>query len=217
MKIIYKILILIVLLLLIYVFQDWLKTFVITSLGGFTKKETIIKTKVEYTKGNWEIDSTAVFKKYIETKGIILNPKPKIIYQIKYDTIRDTLYSNKLKHFEVKFKDSLIDGKMTIKNFFNGNLYSTSFKYKPKFSKYLKRVDTIKTYKVVKKYLSKERAKFGLGVGYDWSRKNMQFLGSYTFKNNWQIIFEYEQIFSPQLINGISKTNNQSIKIINNF
>lgn len=217
MKILYKILIVIVLLILIYVFQNWLRTFVITSLGGFTKKETIIETKVEYIKGKWEIDSTAVFKKYIETNGIILNLKPKIIYKTIYDTIRDTLYSDKLKHFEVKFKDSLIDGKMTIKNYFNGDLFETSFKYKPKFTKYLKRVDTFKSNKIIKKYLSKERAKFGIGIGYDWAKQNIQFLGSYTFKNDWQIVFEYEQIYSPQLINGVLNTSNKSIKIINNF
>ena len=217
MKIFYKILIVIVLLILIYVFQNWLRTFVITSLGGFTKKETIIETEVEYIKGKWEIDSTAVFNKYIETNGIILNSKPRIIYKNIYDTIRDTIYSNKLKHFEVKFKDSLIDGKMIIKNYFNGNLFSSSFKYKPKFTKYLKRVDTFKTNKIIKKYLSKERSKFGIGIGYDWTKQNIQFLGSYTFKNDWQIIFEYEQIYSPQLINGVLNTSNKSIKIINNF
>ena len=217
MKIFYKILIVIVLLILIYVFQNWLRTFVITSLGGFTKKETIIETEVKYIKGKWEIDSTAVFNKYIETNGIILNPKPRIIYKKIYDTIRDTLNSNKLKHFEVKFKDSLIDGKMIIKNYFNGNLFSSSFKYKPKFTKYLKRVDTFKSNKIIKKYLSKERSKFGIGIGYDWKKQNIQFLGSYTFKNDWQIIFEYEQIYSPQLINGVLNTSNRSIKIINNF
>ena len=217
MKTLYKILIVIAILILIYVFQNWLRTFVITSLGGFTKKETIIETEVEYIKGKWEIDSTAIFKKYIETHGIILNPEPKIIYKTIYDTIKDTFYLNKLKHFEVKFKDSLIDGKMTIKNYFNGNLFSSSFKYKPKFSKYLKRVDTFKTNKIIKKYLSKERAKFGLGLGYDWTRQNIQFLGSYTFKNDWQIIFEYEQIYSSELMTGVSNTGNSSIKIINNF
>ena len=46
MKTLYKILIVIAILILIYVFQNWLRTFVITSLGGFTKKETVIETEV---------------------------------------------------------------------------------------------------------------------------------------------------------------------------
>ena len=217
MKRIYQVLILIALVLIIYFFQDWLRTFVITSLGGFTKKETVTLTNTKYIKGKWEIDSIAVFNKYVETKVIILNPKPKIVYETKYDTIRDTIYSKKLKQFEVKFTDTLIDGKMTIKNYFNGDLHSANFKYKSLATKIFKRVDTIeKTIKTIES-LHKERAKIGFGIGYDWSKKNIQFLGSYTFKNDWQIIYEYEPIFTKQTINGIHNTSNNSIKIIKNF
>ena len=80
MKIFYKILIVIVLLILIYVFQNWLRTFVITSLGGFTKKETIIETEVKYIKGKWEIDSTAVFNKYIEITKWFIKLKPNLYF-----------------------------------------------------------------------------------------------------------------------------------------
>lgn len=215
MKKIYQIVIILAILILIYVFQNWLRTFVITTLGGFTKKETVTKIETEFIEG--KIDTIAVFNHYVSSKGIILNPEPKIIYETKYDTIRDTIYSTKLKQFEVAVKDSLIDGKITIKNYFNGDLFSADFKYKPLFPKYIKRVDTIFKTTTITETLSTERAKFGVGLGYDWTTQSIQYLGSYTLKNDWQIVYEYETPLNRQVINGIPNISNSSIKILKNF
>lgn len=215
MRKLYQILSIAIILILIYIFQDWLRTFVITSLGGFTKKETVTVVDTKYVKG--KIDTLSVFNHYVETKGIILNPEPKTKYITIRDTIRDTVYQKGVKEFNVKVKDSLIDGNMRIQNFLNGDLHLANFKYKPLFPKYIKRTDTLFVTKIITETLTKERALFGVGVGYDWTQNNIQFLGGYIAKNNWQGLLEVEIPFTKQLINGIPNDKNISIKIIKNF
>lgn len=217
MRKIYQIATVLALLILIYIFQDWLRTFVITSLGGYTKQETKVTTKTEYVKG--KIDTLAVFTEYINTKGIILNPKPKIIYKYLPTKPGDTgiSYLDSVKMFDVAIKDSVVDGNIQVINKFNGDLVEATFNYIPLVPKLLLRVDTIFKTTVIEKTLSKERAKFGVGTGYDWQSQNIQFLGSYMTKKGWQFIGEVEFAFSRQFINGIPNSKNTSIKIIKNF
>lgn len=215
MRKLYTFLVIIAILIIGYIFADWLRTFVITSLGGYTKKETVTKTETKYIKG--KVDTLAVFNHYVETKGIILNPKPKIKYITKYDTIRDTIYKKKIKEFKVNVKDSLIDGEMTIRNYFNGDLFSADFKYKPLFPKYITRVDTIFKTETITETLTKERSKFGIGIGYDWEQTNAQLLGSYTLKNGIQLIYEYEFPLTKDIQFGLPNQKNQSVKLLYNF
>lgn len=211
---------------MIYIFQDWLRTFIITSLGGYTKKETITKTEIEYRQG--KIDTLAVFNHYVATNGIILNPEPIIIY--KTDTIRikekDSIVNTPLKKYEVSVKDSLIDGKITIRNYFNGNLYDARLLYKPLFPKYIKRTDTVYKTKTITEYLSKERAKFGIGFGTDTELQNLDLLGSYTLKNGMQFIYEYSNPIQDFNVNvpqlnfqnfTFPRKGTHSIKFLYNF
>lgn len=217
MKKIYQIATVLAFIILIYIFQDWLRTFVITSLGGYTKQETKVTTETKYLKG--KIDTLALFTEYIKTKGIILNPRPKIIYKYLPSNPGDTgiSYLDSVKMFDIAVKDSVIDGNIQVINKFNGDLVEATFNYIPTAPKLLVRVDTIFKTTVIEKTLSKERAKFGIGTGYDWKMQNIQFLGSYMTKNGWQFIGEVEFAFTRQLINGIPQTSSNSVKIIKNF
>ena len=122
-----------------------------------------------------------------------------------------------LKKFKVKVSDSLIDGTITVKNKFNGDLFLASFNYKPLFPKYITRTDTVFKSTTISETLSKERSKFGIGTGYDWIEKDIQLLFSYTAKNDWQFIYEYETGLTKEFLTEIPKRANHSIKIIKNF
>lgn len=192
MKTIYKIITVLAVLILIIVFKEWLRTAIITSLGGFTERKVATKVVQEKKEGIYKIDSTAVFTKYVKARGIILNPEPKVIKVISYDTIRDTVYSEKVKEFNVKFKDSLIDGTMKIRNYFNGDLLSATFDYRHQFKeRYYKRVDTILKTLTITETLYSSRGKIGVGIGVDSEFSNLDLLGGYTFKNGLQVLYEY--------------------------
>ena len=220
----YKILSIVILLIVIYIFQDWLKGFIITSLGGYTKKETVTVINTKYVQG--KIDTTAIFNHYVETKGIILNPKTKTEYITVRDTIRDTIYKKGVKNFNVKIKDSLIDGKINIQNFLNGDLNFANFKYKPLFPKYITRTDTIFKTTTVTEYLSKERSKFGIGLGSDTEFNNLDLLGSFTFKNGLQLIYEYSNPIKDFNVNvpelnfknfSFPREGNHKVKVLYSF
>ncbi|WP_299672007.1 hypothetical protein [uncultured Polaribacter sp.] len=186
----------IALLLLLFLFKDWIRNAIITGLGGYTTKETQTITKTEYKQG--AIDTLAVFNHYVSTKGITLNPEPKIVYITRTapnqkNTIlpKESVPIDSVKQFEVQVKDSLLDGRFTIYNKFNGDLLSSEFNYKPLFPKYLLRVDTLRIATTQTETLTRIRSKFGLGLGVD-TQSRFQILGSYTTKNNWQFVYEFE-------------------------
>lgn len=217
MKRIYQIAAVVVLIILILIFKDWLRSKIIVSLGGYTKQTTTITVDSTYVKG--DVDTLAVFNHYVKTNGIILNPDPKIVYKYEYlDPVSKKVVAvDSVKQFQVQLKDSLVDGTINVTNKFNGDLLNANFDYKPLFPKYIKRVDTIRTTKTITKFLSKERSKFGFGAGYDWQQSSVQFLGSYTTKKDWQFIYEYETSLNQSLINGLPRQVNHSIKIIKSF
>ena len=210
--------------LVLYLFQDWLRDFIITGLGGYTTKETVTVTKTKIKIG--KVDTTAIFNHYVETKGIILNPKTKTEYITVRDTIRDTIYKKGVKNFNVKIKDSLIDGKINIQNFLNGDLNFANFKYKPLFPKYITRTDTIFKTTTVTEYLSKERSKFGIGLGSDTEFNNLDLLGSFTFKNGLQLIYEYSNPIKDFNVNvpelnfknfSFPREGNHKVKVLYSF
>lgn len=168
--------------------------------------------KKEYIKG--KIDTLEVFKHFVKTKGINLNPKPKIVY------VPSKSEPNKLdtlKQFKVKIKDSLIDGTLTINNKFNGNLTTSIFDYKPLFPKYILRVDTLKTTTKITKTLTNIRGKIGLGTGYNFTQNKIQFLGGYTFKNNIQLLYEYDTPLQKNMFNSLPLNSSHSVKVLINF
>lgn len=190
-----------IIIIIIFAFSNSARDIAITSLGGYTDKETVTKITTEYREGI--TDTIAFFDRYVETKGYEIVEKKIIKKEIikkkitktytLYDTIRkittikDKLFTHKLRHFETKFKDSLIDGVITVSNFLNGELESTSIKYKPLFPKFITRIDTI--IKTIKESntLSNKKSLFGIGAGFN----NYQILSlsaSYTTKNKWQFI-----------------------------
>ncbi|WP_299664778.1 hypothetical protein [uncultured Polaribacter sp.] len=210
----------IALLLLLFLFKDWIRHAIITSLGGYTTKETQTITKTEYRQGI--IDTLEIFNHYVTTKGITLNPEPKIVYvtrkvgtQTPITTPKESVPIDSVKQFEVQVKDSLLDGRFTIYNKFNGDLLSSEFSYKPLFPKYLLRVDTLRITTTKTETLTRTRSKFGLGLGFD-TQSRLQILGSYTTKNNWQFVYEFE------VPSGISSTTGiqqpvHGIKVLKGF
>lgn len=200
-------LIIIALIVISFLFKDWLRPKIITALGGYVNKEVKTDTITKYKIG--KIDTLEVFNNYVKTKGIILNPKPKIEYvrEVKYDTIRDTVYKDlintPLKKYNVAFKDTLIDGNMTIRNRYNGDLYDAIFDYKVLDYKLLQRVDTVFTTVNNTTILDNKRGKIGTGIGFD-NRQFLSISGSYTFKNDIQIIGTYGKSLqeTQSIING---------------
>jgi len=210
----------IVILFLLGLLAGYFKDKLIVALGGYTDQTTT--TTIDSTFVTGKIDTIAVFNHYVTTKGIILNPKAKIVYKYKNPLIEIGERIDSLKEFNVKVKDSLIDGNMVITNKFNGDLESSILTYKPLFPKYIKRVDTVFINKTITNTLTNKRSLLGLGVGYS----NLQYfsiLGSYTTKNNWEVIYEYGKPLSKtiEVINGTPiqfNTNDlHSVKLIKHF
>lgn len=211
-----------ILLILLYLLSGWFKDKIIIALGGYTHKETVIQKEVKYIKGTF--DTLEVFNAYVESKGIILNPKPIIEYKYKYknpDTNEEEIVDS-IKPYNVAIKDSLIDGTFHIINDFKGNLLYSKLRYKALFPKYLIRVDTIRETIKETNTLTKQRSLLGIGVGYN----NLQYpsiLGSYTTKKKLQVLIEYgkslEQI--KEIKNGetfkVTPTDLWSVKLIKHF
>jgi hypothetical protein len=150
-------------LLVLFLVKDWLKPKLIVALGGYTTKETTIVT--DTIVGKSKIDTLAVFNGYVKTKGIILNPKPEIVY--RYISPVNEMIVDSVKRFQVAVKDSLVNGNLSIINSFNGDLLNVDFIYYPLFPKYIR--ETIPNYITVTKteYLSKDRSYIGIGAGID--------------------------------------------------
>tara|TARA_R110000796_G_scaffold105289_5_gene215291 strand:- start:10482 stop:11183 length:702 start_codon:yes stop_codon:yes gene_type:complete len=215
-----------VIIIVLFLFKDWLRTKIITSLGGYTKQETSITIDSTYVIG--KVDTLAVFNKYIKTKGIIINPKTTVIYKYRY-TSPDTkikVVIDSVKVFNVKVKDSVIDGNIQVVNNSVGELVSVDLEYIPLIPKLLRRIDTVYKTTKITEILSNERAKIGIGIGVDTQFQNLDLLGSYTFKNDWQIIYEYSNPIKdfnanvPQLnFENVTfpRTGTHSIKLIKNF
>lgn len=196
----------------IFLFKDWLKPFIITSLGGFTHQKTDTIKNIEYIKG--KIDTLEVFNNYVKTNGINLNPKSKIIY---VPSKTEPKKIDSFKQFKVKIKDSLIDGTFTVNNKFNGNLTTSFFDYKPLFPKYILSVDTLRTTTIITKKLTNKRGRIGLGTGYDFTQNRVQLLAGYTFKNNLQLLYEYEIPLRKDMFNSFPVNELHSAKILINF
>lgn len=218
-----NLLIAIIIILLLFIARHWLKDKIITSLGGYTHKEVVTDTIVDYKVG--KIDTLAIFNHFVKTKGIVLNPKPEIIYRDKYSNpvSEDSgVISDSIKKYNVTIKDSLIDGTFTVFNNFKGDLLDSYLDYKPLFPKYIARTDTIIKTITNTETLSNKRNLLGIGVGYN----NLQYaslLGSWTTKNKWQIIYEYGKPLNKtkQIIEGntfqLETDDLHSIKIIKHF
>lgn len=211
----------VIIILLLFLGKNWLIPKIITGLGGYTDKETEIKIETEYIKG--DVDTVAVFNHYVKTKGIILNPKPKIVYRDKPSTEEDGgITSTAFKEFEVDISDTLITGIATITNNFNGNLEDLIIDYKPLFPKYITRTDTIRITKTITETLDNERAKIGIGVGYN-SLNYPSVLAGYTTKNGWQFLGEYGKALGDIKVYQSGQTfftpadDLISLKIIKNF
>lgn len=220
-----SVIILLALVVFSFIFKNYIREFIVVKVfNGYLKKETVTTTDTKIIIG--KIDTVAVFNHYVETKGIILNPKPEIEYITIHDTIRDTIYKKGVKNFNVKVKDSLIDGNIKIQNFLNGDLNFANLKYKPLFPKYITRTDTIYKTITTVNYLSKERTKFGFGIGSDIEFNNLDLLGGITFKNGLQLMYEYSipvkdfNVNVPQLdFENLTfpRTGLHKFKVIKNF
>lgn len=232
MKYIYQVAIIVILLILAFIFKDWLRGFIITSLGGYTQKETLTEIKTEYIEG--KIDTIAFFNHYVETEGYdivekkIIKEEVTVQYEV-FDTIKktvvviDSIKSVELKQFDTKVKDSLIDGVITVKNFFNGDLKSASIKYKPLFPKFLTKTDTIiKRIKETNTLSNENRAYFGVGAGFN-NYEILSLSASYITENRWQFIGTFGKSLqdTKEIINGTPFTFEQKdfygFTVIKNF
>lgn len=59
-----------------------------------------------------------------------------------------------------------------------------------------------------------KRSKFGLGLGYDWDNQQTQLLISYTLKNDWQFIYEFQL---PITKSDVIVQSANSLKFMVNF
>ena len=195
----------------------YFKDRIIVKLGGYTTQ--IQKVSIDSTFVKGKIDTVAVFTHYVKTKGIVLNPKTKIVYLKDPVTKR---IGDSLKEFTVSISDSLILGDFTVRNDFTGNLKSSLFNYKPLFPKYISRTDTIRVIKTVTNTLTKDRSLIGGGVGYS-NLHYLSILGSYTTKKHLQVIIEYGKPLNKtiEIIQGTPLTfltdDLYSIKLIKHF
>ena len=189
------------------------KDTVIKLLGGYTHKT--VETKIDTVYKVGKIDTLEVFKDYIKTKGIILNPKPKIVYKYKYiHPISQELEEvDSIKAFKVAVNDSIIEGEINVINKFNGDLIHANIEYKPLFPKVLHRVDTIFVNKERQVTLSNKVSKFGIGAGVS-NLPSLSVLGSFTTRNGLQFIYEYSKPVNTPLI---PVKDIHSIKILYNF
>ena len=208
----------VILLILLYLTKTYFKDTIIVSLGGYTQKETVIKTDTKYIKG--KVDTVAVFNNYVTTRGITLNAIPKIIYKYISPVKKEMVDS--VKVFNTTIKDSLLEGNINIVNSFTGDLKDVVFTYKPLFPKYIRSVDTLYINNTITNTLTKNKGLIGIGVGVN-NRQFISVLGSYTTKSKWSIMYEYGKAYDDtyKLINGETfsfKANDlHSVKIIKHF
>ena len=188
--------------LLILIFSN--KGFAIRFLGGYTVQNKVISIDSTFVKGN--IDTLEIFNHYVENKGIILNPEPTIKYIYK-DNDKKITKIDSVKSFKVAVNDSLITGNIDILNKFNGNLVSANLTYKPLFPKLITRIDTLKIH-TKETILLENKTKFGLGFGIN-NHLTPSVLGGITFKNDYQVLYEFSHIKDLG--------NTHAIKIIKNF
>ncbi len=200
--------------------SNFIRETIITSLGGYIKKENVITIDSTFVRG--KVDTLEVFNHYVKTQGINLNPKPIVKYKYKYlspDKIEVLVDS--VKEFKVSVTDDLIEGTLTVYNKFNGDLVNSYLDYKPLFPKIIRRVDTLKVYERSVTTLSNNKALIGVGAGY--SHQFLSLLGSYTSKKKWQFIYEYGKPISNtrDIINGVpfefKQDDLHSFKIIKHF
>lgn len=210
----------ILILIMLYLLSGYFKDKLIVMLGGYTTQTTTTVIDSTFIRG--KIDTMAVFNKYVETEGIILNPKPEIVYIDRTPDIIEDKEIDTLKQFTVSITDTLINGTATVLNDFKGNLFRLKLNYKPLFPKYIKRTDTIIVTNTVTKVLTNERSLLGVGVGYN-NLQYLSILGSYTTKKKWQFMFEYGKALGNtiDIVEGVPfqlhDDDIYSIKVIKNF
>lgn len=173
---------------LLLIFKGWWTKKLIIALGGYVNKE--VKVEIDTVKVIGKIDSSAVFTKWVDTKGIVLNPEPIIQYKEKYNPIKDVMEIDSTLTYHIGINDSILAGTFTIKNASNGRLLYNNFNYKPKIPYKLTRVDTLKITKTITETLDNYRAKVLTGVGYN-NLDYASLLAGYSTKNGWQFMIEY--------------------------
>lgn len=178
-----------VLIILLFLLRGWWKPKLITGLGGYINKEVKRDTVEVYMKG--KIDTTAVFTDYVKRKGIVLNPKPKIVYVSS--PVKEgegaIISEDSLKYFQVAIKDSILEGKIDIYNMFNGDLFGADLTYKTKL---LHTTDTI--VRTITETITLDnnvpKSEIGLGVSAN-TLLGVGVAASYKTKKNWQVIGGY--------------------------
>jgi hypothetical protein len=210
----------VVLLILIIVLRGWWTKKLIIALGGYVNKE--VKVEIDTVRVKGKIDSSAVFTKWVETKGIILNPEPEVEYIYKENPLKDVTIIDSTYTYKIGINDSILTGIFTIKNNTKGKLLYNDFNYKPKIPYLLTRVDTLKITKTITETLDNFRGKIGIGIGYN----NLDYLSisaGYTTKKGWQVLGEYGKATRDikEVINGVpfklKRDDLLGIKIIKNF
>ena len=211
----------IIVILIILLFREWIRKTIITNLGGYLEKETTITIDSTFVKG--KIDTLEVFNHYVKTNGIILNPEPEIIYKFK-NLVTEEI-GDSLKYFQVSIKDSVIDGTINIYNKFNGDLSYANLNYKPIYPKLIKQTDTIIITKTIRETLTNNKSLIGLGAGYT-NLNNLHYSSlsaSYMSKKKLQVLIEYGKPLNEvkTIIDNKQFTTNSSdlwsIKLIKHF
>ena len=171
----------------------------IRALGGYTEKNTTVEIDTTYLPA--KIDTLEVFNAYIETKGIVLNPKPIIKYVFPDNESGEGVGTpiDSLKHFNVSVQDSVIDGTISIFNRFNGDLFDAVINYRPLVPKTILRTEYMTITKTVTETLSNDKSRIGFGIGAN-TEKFLSGGVEYITKDNLGIEIEYEntRLFNDQ-------------------
>lgn len=203
MKNIYKLIIVVAILLLLFLLKDWWKDRLIISLGGYTKKTekitidtTAIKRDTVYLDTS-KRDIKPVIQKIdidiTEYKELLEKYKKELELVKGKESAKDSIY-----RYSTKVEDSLINGNITtLIHGRTASLIDQKFNYNPKFPKTITETITIRETKT--ETLSKERNKFGVGL----EASNLETLGVkaiYLTKNDWVFEIGYNKAFNNELI-----------------
>jgi len=207
----------VILLLLFWLMIDWGKDKIITSLGGYTKKETVIKVDTISV----DVDTIVNLYKELLIKVEKLEKGKEIKnYYNTYVTVDSLTGERKtrteiiplVKTFTQAVTDSLIDGKIfTVLNPVSDEIVYQDFLYKPKFPSYITKTITVQ--RTVENTLTKDvRNKIGIGVNW-YSNDAVGIKGIYQLKSNWQFEAGYNTNYSTS--NSVDRSVKGKNKFVN--
>lgn len=201
----------VVFLLLLLLFKDWIKPAIITALGGYTVKQTIVKEKID-------IKTDTVF---MPSKPIVIEGKIPVRTELTLSAYTALLekYDKRLKElsklpvakdsiyvYKTDVSDTLITGAIT--SYVDGksaNILGQYLTYKPLFPKYITKTVTVT--KEIENTLNNTRPKIGVGLGIN-TIETVAVKAAYQTVNGWQFQVGYNKAINSELVHRNTTVNN---------